>query len=143
MTEWTRHSSRAHKAPWQQMCVCVNDRDAHTRCQTITYITKDYSCPRSQGLLGQRFPGERWDFLFIQRDWLGLLNNTSTHPHIHTPTRRHAHRHYMIGSLSKNRTAQFFSTKKQTSEGFKIKHQQMCCEKGNCEDRTNNNQLTC
>lgn len=140
MTEWTRHSSRAHKAPWQQMCVCVcqRPRHTHTGCQTITYITKDCSCLRSQGLLGQRFLGGKMGFSFYPKRLVGF-----TQQHIHTPTHRHAHRHYMIGSLSKNRTAQFFSNKKQTREGFKIKHQQMCCEKGNCEDKTSNNQLTC
>lgn len=137
MTEWIRHSSRPHKAPWQQMCICVNDRHTHSLSNYNIHY-KGLQLSEVTGVIGPEVSGGKMGFSFDPKRLVGF-----TQQHIHTPTHRHACRHYMIGSLSKNRAAQFFSNKKQTREGFKIKHQQMCCEKGNCGDKTSNNQLTC
>lgn len=90
----TKQSRQSSEAPWQQKCVCVHvyerERETHTHTNTpspdtTTYIIKDYSCRRSCGLLGQRFPEERRDFPLIQRDWLSL--SLRTHQHTHSSTR--------------------------------------------------------
>lgn len=65
------------------MCVYVYKRvgTTHTAsADATTYITKDYSCPRSCGLLGQRFPEKRRDSCYPEKLAGFILRDKSTNP---------------------------------------------------------------
>lgn len=84
-TKQSRQCNEVCKAPWQHTCafVCVHKRNKHTPSpDTSTYITKDYSCLRSCGLMGQTFPEQRRDFPLIQRLVVFKFNNTFSNLHI-------------------------------------------------------------
>lgn len=120
MTKQSRMSSEAHKAR-------ERERQTHTPLpDTTTYITKDYSCSRSCGLLGQRFPEERRDFPLIQRDWSGLF--LTANPHTHTSTRSQTLQ-YKIRSPSKNKTSQF-QTRKKSRAGSASRYSVAACAAG-------------